>query len=292
MNDFKDKIAVITGGASGIGKGLAEKCLSKGMKVVLADIQKGALNTATEELQSKGGTVISVLTDVSNPDHVKNLAQKTYNEFGRIHLLFNNAGVYLTKPLWDLSIADWKWVLGVNLWSVINSTNIFVPLMLNQEENSHIINTASLAGMLPGGGIYGMTKHAIISLTESLYFELEQIKAKIKVSVVCPWYVNTSISKSENYRPSELKNNLSVDASTTPQSDKKEKEHSRIMKRFERSIANGISCEELANAIFDGIIKESFFIIPQQRTWWQDILKSELDCILEGKNPELRPTAL
>ncbi len=150
MKEFEGKVAVVTGGASGIGRGIAEHCAGKGMKVVLADIEEAALRGTERTLQTAGAEVLAVLTDVSKLDDIETLARKTLDAFGSVHLLFNNAGVQTRKRTWEATSADWEWVINVNLWGVINAIRVFVPIMLRQETECHIINTASFAGVTTG----------------------------------------------------------------------------------------------------------------------------------------------
>lgn len=203
MNEFTDKVAVITGAASGIGRALAEQCAREKMKLVLADVEVAALEEAEDMLRSRGATVLAVPTDVASAESVATLAQKTIEEFGAVHLLCNNAGVAVGGPIWEAAVADWAWVLGVNLWGVIHGIRTFVPLMLQQKEPCHIVNTASVAGLVstPGLGVYNVTKHGVVTLSETLYQELQAADSQIGVSVLCPGWVKTRIGESERNRP-------------------------------------------------------------------------------------------
>lgn len=169
MKEFKGKVAVITGGANGIGRALAERSAKAGMKVVLADIEEAALAHTQKKILAAGATVMAVKTDVSKLTDVETLARKTLDAFGAVHLVCNNAGVFpMPKPLWETTLEDWQWCLGVNLWGVIHGIRTFVPLMLKQNTECHMINTASVAGLLslPYISIYHATKHAVVSITE------------------------------------------------------------------------------------------------------------------------------
>jgi len=183
MKEFKDRTAVITGAASGIGRAIAEQCARESMKVVLADIEEEALSQAEKEMKAAGASVLAVVTDVSKASDVEALAQKTLDAFGAVHLLCNNAGVGVGGCVWECTIEDWKWVLGVNLWGVINGVRVFVPIMLEQDTECHIVNTASGLGLIssPYPGIYKVTKHAIITLSETLYHEMALRGTNIKV---------------------------------------------------------------------------------------------------------------
>ena len=177
------------------------------MKVVLADIEEQPLTQTAHELQANGATVRAVVTDVAKSSDVENLAHQTLSTFGGVHLLCNNAGVSGDTWLWKHTIADWEWIIGVNLWGVIHGLHIFVPIMLEQQVDCHIVNTASIAGLTayPGSSIYKMTKHAVVSLSETLYLELERIGAKVTVSVLFPGVVFTRIGESAaRNRPTAL----------------------------------------------------------------------------------------
>jgi NADP-dependent 3-hydroxy acid dehydrogenase YdfG len=209
MKEFKDKVAVITGAASGIGLGIARRAVKEGMKVVLADIEKDTLKQTEEELKSAGAEVISVVTDVSKLENIDVLAQKTIETFGEVHLLCNNAGVAAPGALWECILSDWNWVMGVNLMGVINGIHTFIPIMIEQDNECHIVNTSSMAGILHGdgtNGIYSVTKQAVVALSESLRagFLNPLFKTKIGVSVLwaCSQLGSTSGFPSSSYTPS------------------------------------------------------------------------------------------
>ena len=202
------KVAVITGAASGIGKGLAERFAAESMKVVLADVEEEALAELEADLKSKGTDILAVKTDVSNAAEVENLAVQTLDTFGAVHILCNNAGVACSRPIWEHTVADWEWVLGVNLWGVIHGIRAFVPRMLAQGDACHIVNTASILGLIGGGGtgIYKVSKHGVVVLSEVLADELAQKGANIRVHVLCPGWVRTGILDSDRNRPDALQN--------------------------------------------------------------------------------------
>ncbi len=174
MQEFRDRVAVITGAASGIGRALAQRCAQEGMKVVLADVEESALIETAAEVRASGAPALAVVTDVSNIRAVEALAQQTLDMFGAVHLLCNNAGVAAGTTIWDSTLADWEWVLAVNLWGVIYGVRVFVPIMLSQDTDCHIVNTASIAGLIagPGLGVYKVAKHGVVTLSETLYYEL------------------------------------------------------------------------------------------------------------------------
>ncbi|MHA2008564.1 MAG: SDR family NAD(P)-dependent oxidoreductase [Promethearchaeota archaeon] len=171
MKDFKDKVAVITGAASGIGFGIAKNAIKMGMKVVIADIEEEALSSAQDHLRNFGDDIIAVPVDVSKSDNLERLAQKTLEAYGKVHLLCNNAGIFVRGILWEMSLPEWEWAINVNLWGVINGIRTFIPIMLNQDENCQIINVASTAGLISSehyDGIYTLTKQGVVAISEAL----------------------------------------------------------------------------------------------------------------------------
>jgi NAD(P)-dependent dehydrogenase (short-subunit alcohol dehydrogenase family) len=202
MDALAGKVAVITGGASGIGQAVAERAAAEGMKIVLADIEKDALNETARLLSNNGAEVLAVVTDVSDAASVEALRDRALDRFGVVHLLHNNAGVGGGGLAWTVTEADWKWILGVNLWGVIHGIRAFVPVMLAQGEG-HVVNTASMAGMLSPQLMapYCVTKHSVVTLSECLYRDLRLVGSNVGVSVLCPGFVRTGISESERNRP-------------------------------------------------------------------------------------------
>jgi NAD(P)-dependent dehydrogenase (short-subunit alcohol dehydrogenase family) len=255
MKDFKNKVAVITGAASGIGRGLANQSVKEGMKVVLADIEKDPLFEAEEELKKTGAKVISVITDVSKEEDIKRLAQITLEEFGEVHILFNNAGVGTEGLIWEKTTADWEWVLNVNLWGVIHGIRVFTPIMLQQDRECYIVNTGSGFSLVHGSGIYGVTKRGILNLSEFLNIQLTRLKSKIKVAVIIPGIVNTNIINSERNRPSALHN----DPNETSSELAERWEQMRVF--TEQIFKDGMDPNHLARIVFYGIRKNKFYII-------------------------------
>jgi NAD(P)-dependent dehydrogenase (short-subunit alcohol dehydrogenase family) len=212
MKTFADKVAVITGGASGLGREFANQAAKLGMKLVLADVQQDALDQAKAELEGQGTQVLAMICDVRKGDQVQALADATMARFGAVHLVFNNAGVGSGGLIWENTVADWEWVLGVNVWGVIHGVRIFTKLMLecaarDPQFEGHIVNTASMAGLLnaPTMGVYNVSKHAVVSLSETLYHDLQLVEAPIGASVLCPYFVPTGISQSHRNRPADVK---------------------------------------------------------------------------------------
>ena len=258
MNNYKGKVAVITGGASGFGRELASIGAARGMKLVLADVQQDALDQAKAELEAAGAEVLAMRCDVRNADAVQALADATMKRFGAVHLLFNNAGVGAGGLIWENTQADWEWVLGVNLWGVIHGVRIFTPLMLasaktEQGYRGHIVNTASMAGLLnaPTMGLYNVSKHAVVSLSESLYQDLKLVDAPISASVLCPYFVPTGISQSQRNRPEEVSN-----AGATLTASQR-----AAQAMSEKAVSSGkVSAADVAKMTFDAIDADQFYI--------------------------------
>src|ERR1700687_6002094 len=177
MKEFRGKVAVVTGAASGIGRALAQRFAREGMKVVLADVEPAALEQAAREIDASGATTFAVRTDVSKAADVERLAQATVERFGAVHVVCNNAGVAVSGPTWMNTVADWEWVLGVNLWGVIHGVRVFTPLLLSHGGEGHIVNTASMAGMIsgPGTAVYTVSKFGVVALSETLHHELTML---------------------------------------------------------------------------------------------------------------------
>ncbi len=252
MEEFVGKVAVVTGAASGIGFGLAQRCRDEGMKVVLADVETEALAHAVEQLGGEAEGLLAMRVDVSKEDDVAQLAQRALEQFGAVHLLCNNAGVGMKGPLWHNTSADWQWALGVNLWGVIHGIQAFVPTMLAQDEPGHIVNTASIAGLISPGmhsGIYCATKHAVVALSEGLRRDLANENAQVGVSVLCPGSVETRISTSERNRPGGTTVHEPV---VKPDKEKKRSGSSERM----------LSPANMADAVFDAVRASVFYILP------------------------------
>jgi NAD(P)-dependent dehydrogenase (short-subunit alcohol dehydrogenase family) len=203
VNAFEGKTAVVTGAASGIGFGLAERFAAEGMNVVMADVERPALEQAAEQLHARGATVLALPTDVTDADGVDRLAAGAGAAFGPVHVLCNNAGVGLARPIVEMGLDDWGWVLDVNLWGVIHGLRAFLPGMLAHGEPGHVVNTSSMAGLLaaPSMPVYSASKAAVLAISECLHEEMEQAGAQIGVSALCPGLVNTRVHLSERNRP-------------------------------------------------------------------------------------------
>jgi NAD(P)-dependent dehydrogenase (short-subunit alcohol dehydrogenase family) len=206
LTELSGRVAVITGAASGIGRGLAQRCAEAGMKVVAADLEHAALEETAALVRDAGAEAISVATDVSDAAAVEALAATAYDRFGAVHLLCNNAGVFQAGVLWERTIADWEWVLGVNVWGIIHGIRAFVPRMLAGGEPGHVVNTSSLAGIVSNAysGPYNTSKFAALGISECLAHDLRASNSQIGASVLVPGSVNTRIGDSTRNRPASL----------------------------------------------------------------------------------------
>jgi NAD(P)-dependent dehydrogenase (short-subunit alcohol dehydrogenase family) len=275
VKEFQGKVAVITGAASGIGRALADRCVREGMKVVLADVEGGALARTEAAMKASGATVLTVRTDVSQGRDVEALAQETLDAFGAVHLLCNNAGVAGTAaPVWESTVADWEWVLGVNLWGVIHGVRVFVPLMLSQETECHIVNTASMAGLIscPGLGAYKVTKHGVVSLSETLHHELAERGAKIKVSVLCPGIVNTRIMESARNRPGHPPATGPLDSAS-----------GAGWEALRQLVPAGMPPGQVAAAVFAALREDQFYILTHPED--KESVRTRMEDILQERRP-------
>ena len=281
MKEFKDKVALVTGAGSGIGFALADRFASVGMKIVITDIEESALATAEVALKAKGAPVLSVRTDVSKASEVEELAERAYSRFGAVHVLCNNAGVGMGGLSWEHTLEDWQWVLGVNLWGVIHGVRTFVPRMLAAQIEGHIVNTASMAGLIssPYMSVYQATKHAVVTMTESLRMELEVSGAKIGASVLCPGFVATRIGDSDRNRP-----NPATSKEVTP---RQVAQQEMIREMARQQVAAGIKPSEVAEMVLEAIRDDRFYVLTHPR--YRKLIRLRMENILEGRNPRFEP---
>lgn len=271
METFQDKVVVITGGGSGLGLAMARRFAREGMRLVLADVQADALAGAVAEFEAAGTPVLGVRCDVSRQADVDALRDAALDRFGKVHVLCNNAGVAPGGLAWESTLEDWQWCLGVNVYGVIHGLRSFVPQLIAQNEPAHIVNTASVAGLLspPGMAIYCVSKHAVVTLTECLHHDLASKTDLVKASVLCPAYVPTGISDSERNRPAELRN-----APREPTPDDLAREEA-----LRHAVKSGrITADDVAERVFEAVRDERFYILTHQKikgaieTRMQDIL--------------------
>lgn len=281
MKDFNGKVAVVTGAGSGFGREFARIGAQLGMKLVLADVQQDALAATAAELEALGATVLARRVDVSVGEQVDALAEAAFSTFGAVHLLFNNAGVGGSGGLlWESSVRDWEWTLGVNLWGVVHGVRAFVPRMLAAAKEDpafrgHVVNTASMAGMIntPLMGPYSVSKHAVVSLSETLFQDLSLTGEQVGCSVLCPFFVPTAIAQSERNRPAGL-----LDAAPLTRSQ-------QIAKAMtEKAVqASRISAEQVARMTFDAVRDGNFYIYSHPHRL--ESVEARMDDLLAARNP-------
>jgi NAD(P)-dependent dehydrogenase (short-subunit alcohol dehydrogenase family) len=278
MNPFQNKVAVITGAASGIGRGLAEKAAALGMGVVIADVDRKGLQQVEEQLRANGTQVVAQYTDVSEFESVDALANVAFNTFGAVNLLFNNAAILVDGLSWERSIEDWRWSLDVNIMGVVHGMKAFIPRMLKTQEECVVINTASNGGLLSGPFLapYQATKHAVVTISEALYFELQSMNSNVRAAVLCPGDVATKIWESERIRPDSY--GRKADFSTGVEA------HSREI--IEGMVAKGMSPQQLADIVFEQIAAGKFWIITHPE-FLKPMLEMRISAIMEDRNPKL-----
>jgi len=272
MQHLKDKVAVVTGAASGIGLAIATRCAQEGMRLVLADIEEPALAHASDAIRQSGARILSQRVDVSSAPEVDALADAAYREFGAVHLVCNNAGVGgVGAPAWSQTLDAWRWVINVNLLGVIHGVHSFVPRMLASGEEGRIVNTASLAGLTSGPMIspYYATKHAVVALSESLSMELAMTGAKVSVSVLCPAFVKTRIAESNRNRPES--GNFGAWSGEF---------HALVQAMVEQ----GIPAEAVAGAVIDAVKEQRFWILTHPE--FEARIRERVEDMLAGRNPK------
>ncbi len=281
ISDFKNKTAVLTGAGSGFGLECARIGAKLGMNLVLADVQQDALDRTVAEMQAVGTPVLAMRVDVSKADQMQALADAAFARFGAPHFVFNNAGVGAGGLVWENSLQDWEWVLGVNLMGVVHGVRLFTPMMLAAAKadpgyQGHIVNTASMAGLLnaPNMGIYGVSKHAVVSLSETLYQDLALVTDQISASVLCPFFVPTGISQSHRNRPDEL----TVPGAQPTQSQLIGQAMS------DKAVGSGkVTAAEVAQMVFDAIAANRFYIYSHPKAIGS--VQTRMEDILLARNP-------
>jgi NAD(P)-dependent dehydrogenase (short-subunit alcohol dehydrogenase family) len=280
ISNFKGKVAVLTGAGSGFGLECAKIGAQLSMKLVLVDVQKDALDASQALVTSLGAEEVMVrLVDVSNAGQMQALAQDVQQQYGAPHFVFNNAGVGAGGLVWENTVADWEWLLGVNLWGVVHGVRLFTPMMLEAASKDphfqgHIVNTASMAGLLtpPNMGIYNVTKHAVVALTETLYQDLKLVTDQISASVLCPYFVPTGISQSHRNRPQQLKANKPTKSQLIGQA------------MSDKAVGSGkVSAADVAKMVFDAVSHDHFYIYSHPKALGN--VQHRMEAIVQGHNP-------
>ncbi len=280
MRDFAGKTAVVTGAASGMGLAFAERFAAEGMKVVLADIETDALNAAVTRLEQQERNVIGVEVNTMQRETLERVRDQAIERYGKIHVLCNNAGVTSRRdgglgagtgavPVWEVPDSTWEWVMGVNFWGVLYGLQVFVPSMIEHGEEGHIVNTASVAGLIPGASAYSVSKHGVLTLTEGLWHHLRAADSKISASVLCPGFVNTQINEAERNRPSEF--GQSIEANEAQQAV------SRIF------LGGGMAASDVADLVWQAMVDDQLYILPHDG--WRDVIRGRIEAVLDGQQP-------
>jgi NAD(P)-dependent dehydrogenase (short-subunit alcohol dehydrogenase family) len=275
MEEFEGKTAVVTGAASGMGRALARRFADAKMRVVLADVEVAPLRETEEALLERGSDVIAVETDVRKLDSIEELHRRAIDAFGKVHVLCNNAGVSSGGVIWEQSNADWEWSLGVNLWAFVHALRTFVPGMIAHGEEGHIVNTASIGGLItaPGGGAYGVAKTAVVALSETLYYDLKVNGAPIGVSILCPGFVNTRILDAARNRPAEY-----GQAQFSNPDDP-------AAAALRQMMAAGMNPADVAEGVFNAIRAQQLYILTHPE--FNPLIRDRMEAILEQRNPAM-----
>ncbi len=283
MNTLEGRVAVVTGAASGIGFALARRFASAGMRLVLADIEEAPLQRALDQLREAGAEAIAQRVDVASESQVHALADAAWGAFGAVHVLCNNAGVAapaLMTPAWQSSMADWKWILEVNFMGVLHGVRAFVPRMLAAGDEGHVVNTASVAGLLTAANPYHVSKNAVTCLTEGLYRDLKFAGARVSASVLCPGLIRTSILEAERNRPAAY--GPPTDVAALPENLQ------RWVSGFRGALESGYDPSEVAEQVAQAILADRFYVIPAQPPL-VELIRTRMQDIIEQRNPTLPP---
>ena len=279
ISNFQGKTAVLTGAGSGFGLECARIAAGLGMNVVMVDVQQDALDVAAAEITALGAQVLAQRVDVSNAQSMQHLADAVKARFGAPHFVFNNAGVGSGGLIWENSLADWEWVMGVNVWGVVHGVRLFTPMMLEAAKadptyQGHIVNTASMAGLLtaPNMGIYNVSKHAVVALTETLYQDLKLVTDQVSASVLCPYFVPTGITQSQRNRPASMPEDKPTQSQLIGQA------------MSDKAVSSGkVSAAQVAQFVFDAIAHDQFYIYSHPQALGN--VQSRMEAIVQQHNP-------
>ena len=280
ITNFKGKTAVLTGAGSGFGLECARIGAALGMNLVLVDVQADALASICAETKAAGAQVLSFQLDVSNAEQMQAMSETVFAQFGAPHFLFNNAGVGSGGLVWENTVKDWEWVLGVNLWGVIHGVRLFTPMMLaaaakDPSWQGHIVNTASMAGLLnaPNMGVYNVSKHAVVSLSETLYQDLRLVSHQVGASVLCPYFVPTGISQSHRNRPAGLSREKPTRSQLIGQA------------MTDKAVSSGkVTAAEIAQKVFDAVVAGQFYIYSHPKALGN--VQARMEAIVKQENPQ------
>ncbi len=280
MKEFKGKVAVITGGANGIGLALAEESIKRGMKVVIADICKDGLEEADRRFKDMDADYITLYADVTKYEEMEMIAEKTLEKYGQVDLLFNNAGVVIPGSIYNLPLNDIDYIMQSNVYSILYGMKVFIPIMEEQDTQCHVVNTASVAGLFstPGMPTYHMTKFANVGLTESVNYELQEKGSKVKMSVFCPGFIQTKLHLCDDRRPERF----AIDPDNPYYSSA---EYKAGLRRAEHVITTGIPIDSVGMSVFQAIEDEQFYILTHPQ--FQPIIGLRVKNILDMKNPSV-----
>ena len=274
MEDFVGKVAVVTGAASGIGRALAAAFAAERMRLVLADVEAQPLEATAEELRSGGAEVVTILADVARPEEVDRIGSTAIAEFGALHVACNNAGVSGGGLSWEIDLETWRWILDVDLWGVIHGVRTFTPLII-ASGGGHIVNTASMAGLTsnPGMGPYNVAKHGVVTLSETMFVELQMTHPEVGVSVLCPGWVRTRIHESERNRPDVAE----VQVTETDEG------LAALKEMVSNWIAEGLQPAHVASLVVEAIRENRFYVLTHPE--WQGMVRDRVDRMLSGEQP-------
>ena len=283
MRDFEGRVAVVTGAASGIGLGMVDAFAEAGMKVVLSDVRADALEASTRTLRDRGATVEPVVTDVRDPEAVQQLADRTLEVFGAVHVLCNNAGVASSNSLvWEAPLEEWDWHLGTMVMGTVHGLRSFVPILLEQGEEGHVVNTASMGGLITGShseAVYMTAKHGVVALSEGLQDQLASVSDKVKCSVLCPAFVTSDVFDNyESLRPENVKSHQATEAG---------RQMVAGMKHF---LGTGMPAREAGEIVLQAIREERFYILTHPE--WASMVEGRMRGILDGTDPQRPPPPL